>query len=88
VRLGARLRALEDRAGAARRARALCKICGGDGKFNARSVLGDKPESDEPPEPCPGCGKVKLLRIIVPRCERIAPNTIPLAIVGKPEEDG
>jgi hypothetical protein len=87
IRAAMRLRSLERRAGADARARALCKLCGGKGRHNARTIVHDyrcaEPLAlnDTPPEPCPDCGKVRLMEIhlrVVPRIE--GPPTV---IVGE-----
>jgi hypothetical protein len=88
IRAATRLRSRERRAGAAARARALCKLCGGQGRHNARTIVHDyrcaaEPQAlkDPPPEPGPGCGKVRLMEIhlrVVPRIE--GPPTV---IVGE-----
>ena len=86
VSVAARLRSLERRAGADAQTRALCKLCGGLGRHNARTIIHDYRASepvardDTPPEPCPGCGKVRLVELHQRVCERIGgPPTVTVA---------
>ena len=81
--LTSRLRTLERRAGAEASQRAACGLCGGLGRYNARTYTNGVPERDEPPEPCPGCGKVRLVHIHLTVCERITCQTQPRVIVGE-----
>ena len=66
VSVASRLRTLERRAGAEARQRALCALCGGLGRYNALTFTNGVSERDEPPEPCPGCGKLRLMHIHSP----------------------
>ena len=81
MRLATRLRTLERRAGAEARQAALCGVCGGLGRYNALTFTNGVPERDEPPESCPGCGKVRLVHIHLNICERITCALQPLVIV-------
>jgi rubrerythrin len=83
VRLATRLRTLERRAGAEARQAALCGVCGGLGRHNALSFTNGVPQRDEPPEPCPGCGKVRMMHIHLTVCDRITATPQPLVVVGR-----
>ena len=75
--VAARLRSLERRAGAEARQRAVCGLCGGLGRRNAVLFTNGVPAHDRPPEPCPGCGAVRLMHIHVNVCEGISgPPTV------------
>jgi hypothetical protein len=76
--LRSRLRSLERRAGQ----RAVCGLCSGLGWYNARTFTNGVPQRDEPPEPCPGCGKVRLVHLHLNVCERITSTAQPQVIVG------
>ena len=80
--LTSRLRSLERRSGAEARAKTLCGLCGGLGRYNALTFTNGVPQRDEPPEPCPGCGEVQLMHIHLTVCERITATPQPLVVVG------
>ena len=81
--LQARLRTLERRAGAEARQAAVCCVCGGQGRYNALTFTNGVPAHNEPPEPCPGCGKVRMMHIHLTVCERITCAPQPVVIVGR-----
>jgi hypothetical protein len=82
VSLTSRLRSLERRAGAEARAKAVCGVCGGLGPYNALSFTNGVSRGDDPPEPCPACGKIRLMHIHLTVCERITSTPQPQVIVG------
>lgn len=79
--VASRLRTLERRAGAEGRERALCGLCGGLGRYNALSFVNGVPRGDEPPEPCPACGKIRLVHLHLTVRDRITCATQPRVIV-------
>jgi rubrerythrin len=78
VTVASRLRTLERRAGAEARQQALCGVCGGLGRYNARTFTNGVPARDEPPEPCPGCGTVRLVQGRVSHGRSIAGRVLAL----------